>query len=739
MSSNKRDNFIQAYHDLNIALVKSLVIKSDYAPEAINKQIKLDHGSSAVDNFTPESWKYYMNLAGEYHPLDREMVVTSLDTREQILFSPLELVRHTATAEAYQSGSRYYRSLLRDFPDQEALIHGVLYPADKEYAISAKEGSILAYNATLVEDHEKTLIIELEGYIKRVMARWYVAAYTLSDPYYAADFFSKLGGLCLLEILRLRRDRCKTSEVHSFHLREYFASHSGLDRYLRFLTRGQALYIYRNIKFIQRNAGNTFMFDELISELLDVRGIPLVDYTVRQLQEETVEGYPVLKARRVHLTTTRSVGLDPYVPVSILFDKEIKTARGNQRYFDVKENAMTHKLATANSSVTQTKDLESSMVDLSGSVPDTMPDVFMRQWISMTQAGLYNVVVNFQDPITTEERSLMSRDAIIYMAYLTLKSENYYFEKLPPIENIKFRKHPRPVVDDLLVLIPNGIDYDWLRLLAYDLVSAQPILTNCYSVNTFHEMTAKIYDECLRHFYLCASTGDPMMRGVLEQMCGRLFSVAYWDFADGEDIEAWRVRNSLPAFNYTKSQAAIVIKEIFERATGYRIDETNQVRFVQRAMINMFQDLSSYSIQIIREINDDEVFLMCMPEIRIGTKGGQGQTDVVIRQGLHINSIGSLGIHDLETKDIALYSEITIDYDGTSSSTIQHMSTVEDRLVFEDKEQSLSVFGRGDVANLTFSSLDPVTGVETPDAITDILTFSSFDSAFKLAKFLGKQ
>ena len=737
MSSNKRDNFIQAYHDLNIALISSMVIKSDYAPDAINKQLKLDYGSASVDNYDPGSWKYYMNLAGEYHPTDREMVITSLDTRDQILFSPGQLIRHTATAEAYRSGGRYYLSLLRDFPDQEALIHGILYPADKEACILAKEGSILSYNSSLVEINEKTLIIELEAYVKRLMARWYVGPYALTDEYYAADFFSKLGGLCLLEVLRLRRDRCKTSEVHSFHLREYLASHSGLDIYLKFLTREQALYIYRNIKYIQRNAGNSFMFTELIDKLLDVRGIPLTDYTVRQLQEETSDGYPVMQARRVYLTQSKSVGMEPYIPLTDLYDKELKTTSGNNRYFEVSEEVMTHSLATANSSVTQTKDLESAMVDLSGAVPDTMPTVFMRQWISMTHGNLYNVIVNFQDPITTEERSLISKDAIIYMAYLTLHNEGYVFDTLPPIENIKFRKHPRPPVDDLLRLIPSDFRYDWLRDLADDLVGAQPVLTDCYSVSAFYSMTIKIYDECLRHFYLTSATGDLMMRGVLEQMTNQLFSVAYWDFSDGENIEVWRDRLNLPEYNYTKEQANLIVKEVFERATGYRIDETNQIRFIQRALLNMFQDLSSYSIQIIREINDSEVFLMCMPELRVGVIDSISEDYVEIRQGLQINGIQGLGISNCEISEDSPVSDILITTD-IDNSTVNEVSTVEDQILLVDREQNISILGRGDVATLTTSSLDPLTGVETADLATDTLSFSSFDSALKFAKFLGK-
>lgn len=735
MSSNKRDNFIQAYHTLNIALVKSLVIKSEYAPMAINKALVADNGSSIVNQEDPSSWKYYMNVAGEYHVTDQPMYVISLDTRDRILFSVEELVRHTATAEAYQIGTRYYLALMREFPEQEALINGILYPANKSKAITAPEGSILAYRYSLVEENERTLIIELESYIKRMMSRWYNGTFALTDRLYPAMFFSGLAGLLVLEVLRLRVDRCKTAEVHSFHLREYLASHSGLDRYLPFLSRDQSLYLYRNIKFIQRNAGNTFMFDELVIKILEDRGIPLTDYTIRQLRQEDEKGYPILLARRTPLNKSSSASQDPYLSLDAYYDKEIKAAYGNERFFQVSEGTMTHALATSGSSVTQTKDLESSMVDLTDTVPDTLPDVFMRQWVYMTFSNLYNVVVDFQDPITTEERMLMSRDAIKYMAYLTFKSEGMEFMRLPPLGNVKFRKHPRPLVEELHALIPSDFRYDWLRELAYDLVGSQPVMVECFSVSTFHAMTYKIYEECLRHYFLQASAGDPMHRSVLEAMCNQLFSVAYWDFSDDEPIEDWRERNNLPPYNYTKEQAQKIVKVIFEQATGYKVDESRQLRYIQKALIDLFLEVSSYSIQVIREINDTALFMVGMPQERVVVESSSEEDMLEVRDGERILGITAVGTDNIYLTDDAFQDFIEAVPDNTTS-TLQVVSDVENVEV-SNRYQDFSFTSPGEVVEAKTQSLDPVTGLWVDDDPSDILEMS-FDQAFKFAKFLGE-
>jgi hypothetical protein len=84
--STNVDSFIQSYIELNIKLAKTLVIKSETSANSINDNIRLNYGD-IVDLQDTTSWKYYKNISGQYHPLDRLMTVTSLDSLEEIPFS----------------------------------------------------------------------------------------------------------------------------------------------------------------------------------------------------------------------------------------------------------------------------------------------------------------------------------------------------------------------------------------------------------------------------------------------------------------------------------------------------------------------------------------------------------------------------------------------------------------------------------------------------------------------------
>lgn len=639
MTSQIRNTFIQAYLDLNKTLVKTLLIKSTYGIYAINKELTLQYGESAVDRYNPSSWKYYKNLAGEYHHTDTPMNVISLDTRQEILFSVENLKQHAATAEGYQYGTRFYHALIAQFPTQEFLIHGILNPCDKAKAIAAENGTILSYPPALVDENETTLIMELESFIKLYQARWDVSAFALTDPYYGTVQRALLALQLLPKLLNLRLKRCKTDEVHTFHLQQYLASHHKLDRWLPYLTREQALWLYRNVGYLERNSGKVDNFQTLLKNLLDKRGIPVAEYSIRQFASFDNNGYPILQARRRQVGAVLPASQESHIDMDLFFEKEQKTAYGNPRYFELSKKRMTHALAVSPSSVIKTKDLESVMVDLTDSIPDPLPDVMLRQWVAMTHQGLYNVVIDFQDPKTTETFSLLSWDAIVYMLYLTCRMENLPFSFIPATANVKFRLHPKPNVSELTRLIEPGLEA--LIPIAEDLVMKQPELSDCFSVDSFNKLATKIYTECTRQWYLLSGTDDLYARGVLEKMILKLYGSSLRDFSKGEEAEVWRARNNLPVYDRSYTEAQELIKEIFERATGYRIDETKKLRNIQKALIELFETLSSYSIQFMTEINDSRLLMTNGSSLRLGNISEYPKDKTRVRIGMQVLDLQS--------------------------------------------------------------------------------------------------
>ena len=616
-TSSLNNSFAKEYIELNKRLARTMTIKSQASNDILNDFIIMKYGATAVDKYDPTSWKYYLNICGLYHSLDTQMLITSLDTLEEIVFSKENLAIHTATAKAYQYGTRYYYSLLNKYPLQNQLIMGILYPADMERAIDAEDGSILAYPDGLVEEQEITLLEELEAFIKRYLVRWNVQAFGLTDSLYNASYHAVLYLNLLPKLLNLRLKRCKTYEAHSFHIRMYLSSHGRLDRFMPYMTLKQCLYLYREINYIDRNSGKVEQLAELIDKLLTDRQIPVSEYSVRQLSNFDDGYYPEVTSRRKPINMQYNAPEMSYLPVDALYSKEEQLAYGNPRYYAKNAARDTYRFKTSVSSVIQSKDLESAMVDYNNAVPDPLDDVLIREWAYMANKGLYNVVITFRDPKSSELVSLYAVDAFAYMYYVSLMSVGVKVTEFPHYFNLKARKNPVPTVNDLLK-VTDGKHKGMLEI-ATSLVTGQPKLTQCLSTTAFYEKALAIYNESRRHWFITSAIEDLYKRGQVDGMIHQLYEDEILKLdVSSSNIAEWLKSKNLEPYDYDYAQAQELIFNIFESSTGYSVDPTKVLKNIQKAMLAILTQLSSYSIQFIREINDSDLIPLNWPASRVG-------------------------------------------------------------------------------------------------------------------------
>lgn len=606
-------NFLKLYIDQNKALASTLVVKFNRVALSINESLQLKYGLTIDDN--PATWKYYQNISGIYHTTDNMMSITSLDTLEIIDFTKDNLNLHPITKEAYNYPSRYYYTLLSLYPNQEQLILGILYPADIDVAISSEDGSIVSYPDYLVEPQEYTLISELESYIKRYLVRWDVQAYGVSDSLYNSAMMGVMYLNIYSKLLNLRSKRCMSNETHSFHIRQFLTSHGRLDRYLPYLTLKQSLYLYRNIRYIERNSGNTNQLPILIDKLLTDRYIPIADISVRH------SGYdnnytPNVIVQRKALNPAYNGPEKDYYPLTELYSKEQNIALANNQYMLDKEPAISDLLKYSTSSIIHTKSLESSALDYTDSVPDTLPMVLLRQWISMCGSNLLHYVVSFKYPGIPDLVVLNIRDALIFMYYIQLRSYGISIKVLPDLFNAKALRNPLPTIAQIVNI--GDKQFSDLKGIAGNILSNIPHITNKYSASSFCDLSYKLYDHCLYEWRLTSSIEDYYKRGIVANMVLSLYQDERISFDNTEDMDQWLIDKGLPVYNLSKADTTTLITNIFEASTGLTIDNTKLLKNIQKALTDMLSEICSYSIQFLREINTTRIIPLNWAAIRTG-------------------------------------------------------------------------------------------------------------------------
>lgn len=649
--------FLQSYIDDSKKLAKTIVIKSSVAAESINSDIKLKNSSFIIDDLDPSSWKYYLNISGSYHTLDEPMVITSLDTLEEITFSKESLAIHTATAKAYQFDSRYYYSLVNKYPNQVQLILGILYPCDINIAISSKDGTILSYPKYLVEEQESTLLIDLEDYIIRMLERWYIPAFNITDNLYTASFYAILYLNIFIKILNLRLARVKSSEAHSFHIREYLASHDYLDVYIPYMTLKQKLWLYRNLNYLFRNTGKVEQFKTLVQKLLTDRRIPLSEFTVRQLGDFDDNYFPNLRIRRKPVNPEVNTADKKYFELDDLYSIEDPLVYGNKDYLDIHNNKISEKLKLSLSNVLQTKDLESKMVDISDSVPFPLDEVLLYLWATMIDKGLYNAIVTFKDPKISENISIEAKDAFIYMQYITLKSLGISTVNIPDFVNLRSIRSPKPLLAELLYFVDKSL----INVVnaAVDIRNNFPDLTLTHSTSSFFNLGKNIFDECLRHWYIISHTEDLYERVYVENVALSMFETRLVTLVDQPtSVESFLTSRNLREYDYTYKEAEVLIQSIFNAATGLDIDNSKLLKNIQKAMIAIMKTLSSYTVQYITDINDSDIIPLNWSAVRLGNIVEDSGEYIYLPEGVFIVDTNSNCKDDLIIESIGNSDEI---------------------------------------------------------------------------------
>lgn len=611
-----------------LQLAQTLTIQSSATATAMNTGIS-QNGALIARGITVNpndnaTWKYYMNLQGQYHPSDTPMSVISLDTLQTIPFTVENLQTNLATAKAYSFGSNYYNSLVAQFPTQENLIRGILNPISfqrdaQNQIIVPDDGTILWYDTNLVEDNETNLIPNLQNWLYRIFSRWDNPAYTVSDDLYAAAQLGMLFSMLPAEILNIRLANCKTRYVHSFHVREYLASNGGLDSYVDTLSTKQLLWLYRNIQYLKRNAGKQSTFQWLIDNIMTESGLPLAEWNMSQDTSQMPGNLlPTAQFSRNPLNFGYSITGDNIASVEDLFNLENGIAKDNSV---VETNDIANATIAMDNSrfnVLKTKVLESSVIDLTDASPYTLSDCLLYQWAYWSYIESYRAVINLIDPQTGVPFNMPVLDAFITYLYAYNMANGYTLVDVPWITACHVQRIPAPSQTELQGIVePQYISTGNLI----------QVLGNLPAPGIYIS-TASFYDTCLN-----------IQNGI---MAGRLLYTQEEDLNARAQMEIATQRCycdvNLPLFgttpityvnwfknkgynwpDYTPEEWNNLATQLITEATGIDLLNIRNLKDLQASMLSLMSRLSSYSIQYIQSINNSVIKVVDWNATRIGT------------------------------------------------------------------------------------------------------------------------
>lgn len=603
------------YLESVLALAKTLVIKSEYSAEQINNQVALRFGAASVDTTNKASWKYYLNVAGQYHATDTKIRVKSLDTMETIDFTRENLVVHTATARGYMPGTRYYKELLLQYPNDRLLIHGILFPADLQKAVAAPDFSVLSYVPSLVEPNEEDLIANINEWLRLQAKRWYVQAFNLTEEHYAAAFLGPMYQQLAALIMVLRRKACKTSQAHSYHVRQFLLSHGMLEAYLEHLTQKQLMFFYRNIRYIHRHAGKEDTFNWLTDNVLTPRNMPLAQYdAVHMTAAMPQELAPAVVFRSRALSKVPSMARQD-LDVAGILSKEVPLAPGNLEEANFSQTAIAQAFTYTQTALHPTKMLESASVQTSTGSARNIQDAALNLWAYAASTGRYNSYVLTTDPVTGAELSMPALVAYHYFTYAFYKAHNLSLTTVPPVVAAQVPKWPGSSLERLMKLVDTKELDEEVVFGIWNLHPQDRSFPNTDSFADAAESLLQIQNNQLLYTSLPESV---LGRGMAQAVYEALYpTYIYENSATGTNLKEYFAPYDLVVDGLDQLQWQQLYLNLFNAATGQSMTSVQTRTAMQETMVAIMARLSSYSVQFVSEVASSEMHSVAWQSLRV--------------------------------------------------------------------------------------------------------------------------
>ena len=641
-----------------MTIARTMVVKHHEAAVIMN-HILVSKGYS-VDWNSPYTWRYYLNLTGQYHQADfDELSVINAGTSDYLVIkvasntgpvnadftkSLIDATTGDITlANEYAYGRDFYLDLVRRYPDHETLILGILNPVDMLTAIAAPDNTILycgnyyrtkvtnalgthdyyrqrdtagLVDPQLIESHETDIIDTLQRYITAYVSRWFNNDYNYIDDMYLASFLATLYSQMPIQIFNARLANCHTNRAHSFHIRSFLQSHGKLGRYISALPLKQLMFLYRNVRWIEQNAGKAETFRLLVDNLATPCNVPLTGYLLKHdLANLPEQDFPVPLLQRDVINFIQTGTPATTVTIRRMLDKERDIARENSRDIPIVAGAMSHQLARVWDTEIPTKIIESDMIDNASRVPYRLTDVLFHHWVYTATQGTYTANIFVTNPRDANRVLVTPLNALILAVYCINKGYTGVAPLMVP--TLVAKCVPRAVID--IPAIQSFVDGTRVTLdMITALIGTNPRPTVFNSTEVFYTGCRAIHQEQLRRYDLTARTNEFITRGQLDYVLHKLYTLELPCSLVPSPIlyTDWLSVNGYTFENFTTDDYISFGTALVTEATGNSANTTQSLGELQQAVIEIMRQFSSYSVQYIYQINPDNTLLLQQKSLR---------------------------------------------------------------------------------------------------------------------------
>jgi hypothetical protein len=612
-----RDFLTKQYLLDTINLVKSIIIKNSNEAIKYNELVELRYPSHQINYNSPSTWRYYKHLNGEYHAVDTPMTMISLDNNSTIVINKANMAIHKKTRKKLLQYSQEYYLLASKYPEQELLLRAILN--DTNYTqisdiINLEDYTIVSYNKDLVEKQEDDLIPELNSHIQIYKTTRLIDYYNLSDSYFLAAQYFNLYYYMLQKILALRLNNVKTTKAHSYHIKNYFASHYGIDKHYRYLSDKQIIFLYRNLLYLQNHSGHSYIFNDLIDYLFTEANISMVNYIFKQTNVLDDEDLPIYNFNQ-KLLNNKNLLYSPYnFPIEYIKNKEYKLALSNYKYWNTYENTIKDRFHKTLFSILTTKDIESILVDATDSVRYKFIPMMIDYWAYLLKTNRIDYIVEIVNPASNTELRLNTSEAFrLFIAALYFYHEEY-IETFPDYTIKRVFREVIPSNEELLRFCYRR--YYWYRYYLDEIRTYIGIYPNIYTSFNFYTYFLNVYLLNIGFFILFSNLDDKDANAEFEYMIRLMHQTTTYSL-NNENVDSFLANIGFPELRtLDKNSLDTIMRYILNAVFDDRLDFLDKQKYRQEALVDIFKNFKSYTTQLINSYYQNSSIVSIIKDTR---------------------------------------------------------------------------------------------------------------------------
>lgn len=611
-----------------ISLAESLIFKSETIAEAMNVPLVEAGIQIPVDK---RKWRYYQHLAGIRFETDKSLMITSLDTEEEIELTIANLARHKKTSNVYRYNPDYIIGLLKQYPEMNVYIRGVFWPIPFDVSLAAEDCTVLYYDADLVEPQELSIIYDLQECIRQFHARYMADGYKIYNDLYVMTFYGVLYAFIPGMIETLRNKRVHTAEVHSFHVEEFLASHQKLNEFMPYMTTAQRFAIYRNIRYWERHSGKEDVLEWLIDVFLTGWNMPVVAYRLGQLihDPEAGELTPKPVAYREALNFNEDIGGRDLMLTTTqeVINREYGLAYDNANYADQAQKDLDDRLSLTQYPSQATKLLEITAVDPESIERDQLDYTLFNELLHMACLGRYNIYHDIINPTNGDTLRMSTKELIAMFLYAAYAGySGITLNTIPTLNCHEVLLKRWVTFDSLEAFLPESWPERWTPTINYFMDTHDELYNNLLNSDDFYSLAARILANKRRRWkYINNRRTDSDRQSGLQ-----LFNYYYRDYKCDLKLPYYDYDEFFKKFGmeYTvisqESWADIAV-DAFNILTAFDTNSSVTQSEIQRMMVRLMTMLSSYTIHFATQMASDAVLvtdpIMVQPDTMLTSAG----------------------------------------------------------------------------------------------------------------------